>query len=430
MTSYSVKNDRVTRTVIAMVVLALALRLAAIPFRIGDLLDPARDHWAFGCEEGRIARSIAANEGFASPLFGKTGATSWTTPVYPYILAGVFRLFGIYTPSSAWMILGLNSLFSALTCIPIYFIARRGFGRDAAQCAGWIWVLFPYAIYLASGQIWGYCLDTLLMALVLWCSLAMSDAEPELTRWAAYGFLWGVAALTNAVILSTLPVLMWWIIWRRRRQGNPWRLATMTALAALVLTVAPWFARNYMVFGRFIPFRGTFWMIFWEGNTGDTSDLYPDWSNPAHNETEMAEYRRLGEMGYVEEKKQMSVEFIQRHPGLFLRLTVQRFVFTWTGFWSLRRDYLAGEPFAFANIGFCTTLTILMLAGMRRAYKLNQRAVVPVIAVLLVYPLVYYVTHPGVDYRHAIDPVVVVFLGVLAAARFAGSPTPVTAPSP
>jgi len=403
---------RTTWTILALVLLALAIRIAVIPFQIGELVDPARDHWNFGWEEGRIARSIATGKGFSSPLFGETGATSWSTPVYPCLLAGVFRLFGIYTYASAWVILCLNCLFSALTCIPIYFIAERSFGRTAALWAIWIWVFFPYAIYFASGEIWGTCLDTLVMALVLWCTLAM-DEEMNVLRWASYGLLWGLAALTNAVILSTLPFLLAWLAWRRHRRGTAWQLSTAVTVA--VLTVTPWLVRNYRAFGRFIPFRGTFWMVFWEGNTGDTSDLYPDWSNPAHNDTEMEQYRRLGEMGYVAEKQRMSRDFLHRYPCLFLRLTLMRFAFTWTGFWSLRADYLAGEPFWFANIGFRTTLTILMLAGMRRTYRLGRESIVPFALVLFSYPLVYYVTHPGMQYQLALDPLVVIFIGLLAA---------------
>ncbi len=148
-----------TRKFLIVVVVALALRIAVIPFLIGDVVDPARDHWDFGWEEGRIARSIAAGEGFSSPLFGQTGKTAWTTPLYPYLLAGVFRIFGIYSHASAWVILILNALFSALTCIPVYFVANRSFGPGAASWAIWIWAFHPYAIYLVSGRVWGFCLD-------------------------------------------------------------------------------------------------------------------------------------------------------------------------------------------------------------------------------------------------------------------------------
>jgi 4-amino-4-deoxy-L-arabinose transferase-like glycosyltransferase len=395
-----------------MVVLALAIRIAVIPFLIGDFTDPSRDHWHFGAEEGRIARSIAAGDGFSSPLFGKTGPTAWSAPVYPYLLARVFRIFGIFTNASAWAILILNCFFSALTCVPIYFITRCSFGHSAAIWAGWIWALFPYGIYFSAGYIWGHSLDAVMVALVLWCTIAMGD-ETRTLRWIGYGVLWGVAALTNPVILSTLPFLWGWQIWRRRRCGMKWSSRHAVAFLALALTVSPWFVRNYRTFGRFVPFRNQFWLVLWDGNTGDTSDLYPDWTNPAHNDTEMAKYRSLGELGYMRLKRQESLDLLRRYPGQFLWLTAKRIIFTWTGFWSLRPDYLAGEPFAFPNIGFCSSLSLLLLIGLRRAYRINKEAVVPLLLVLFSYPLVYYVTHPGMDQRHPLDPVCIVFLGVL-----------------
>src|ERR1700735_3367484 len=113
-----------------MVVVALALRLAVMTFLYAERTDPARDHWRCGGEAGRIARSIVQGEGFSNPLFGKTGPTAWLAPVYPYILAGIFKLLGVYSKASAIAALALDCLFSALTCIPIYFIASRHFGED------------------------------------------------------------------------------------------------------------------------------------------------------------------------------------------------------------------------------------------------------------------------------------------------------------
>ncbi len=404
---------RVRRAILFMILIAFLIRLAVIPFLLGDVLNPVRDHWDFGWEEGRIARSLAAGEGFSSPLFGKTGPTSWTTPIYPLLVAGVFKVCGTYTKGAAWTILALNSLFAALTCLPIYFVAKQCFSSRAALWAGWLWVFFPFSIFYAAGYVWGFCLDTLMMTLVLWYTLAM-ERRNGLGAWGSYGLLWGVAALTNPVILSTLPFLFGWLYFRRGARVR-WPSEFVTAALFLSLTVAPWLVRNYIVFDRFIPFRGTFWMIFWEGNTGDTSDLFPDWTNPAHNEKEMEEYRSRGEMGYVAEKKRLSLEFLRDHPGLCLRLTVRRFVYIWTGFWSLRADYLAGEPFAFWNIGISTILLILMLAGIRRAHCTETMNTIPLLAVLFCYPMVYYVAHAGTEYRHPIDPVVVIFIGVLIA---------------
>ena len=406
------------RFVLLIALLAFALRVAVIPFQLGDITNPPRDHWDFGWEEGRIARSIASGQGFSSPLFGNTGPTAWTCPVYPYLLAGVFRVFGIYSRASAWGILTLNCLFSALTCIPVFLIGQRCFGKSCAYWAAAIWALFPYAVYFASTYVWGMCLDALMLSVVVWVTLAM-EQETRLARWIAYGLVWGVAALTNAVILSTLPFLLGWLLWRRARSKSRWLLNSAVATLSLVLVASPWLFRNYKTFHRFIPFRGTFWMIFWEGNTGDTSDLFPDWTNPAHNDTEMEAYRQLGELGYVAQKKQASFDFLRRYPGLYLRLVAKRFVYTWTGFWSFRKDYLAAEPFTFPHIALTTTLTVLLLVGAWRAMHFNPDGTLPLLLVLASYPFVYYIAHSGAEYRHPIDPTCVVFIGYLASSAVA-----------
>jgi hypothetical protein len=133
-------SDR--RLLFVIVVVALALRLLTVVFTYHEQLDPRRDHWAFGWETGRVARSIALGEGFANPLFEKTGPTAWMTPVYPYIVAGVFKIFGIYTATSAIILLSLNGLCSALTCVPVFLIARETLSRKAAVWAAWGWAVF------------------------------------------------------------------------------------------------------------------------------------------------------------------------------------------------------------------------------------------------------------------------------------------------
>src|SRR5690349_19019080 len=116
-----------------MVLAALAVRLLVIPFVYREWLDPfVLEHWAFGL----IARSIALGHGFGSP-FADTGASALLPPVYSYLLAGIFKIFGIETKASILAALSLNSVFSALTCIPVYLLARDAFGERVAKWAGW-----------------------------------------------------------------------------------------------------------------------------------------------------------------------------------------------------------------------------------------------------------------------------------------------------
>src|SRR5215469_3731973 len=160
------RKKSVRKSLFWMVVVALAVRLVVIAFVYPERTDPARDHWRFGGESGRIARSIAQGEGFGNPLFGQTGPTAWLGPVFPYLLAGIFKSFGVYSKASTLVALALDSLFSALTCIPVYLIAWKHFGTRPAAWAGWIWALFPYAVYFSADFIWSTTLTTLLLSLV------------------------------------------------------------------------------------------------------------------------------------------------------------------------------------------------------------------------------------------------------------------------
>src|ERR1019366_6295747 len=82
---------------------------------------PGNDNFEFGWEMGRVARSIALGQDFSNPYEGNTGPTAWEPPLYPYLMGGVFKIFGIYTYASAWVLLSINSLFATLTCIPIFW---------------------------------------------------------------------------------------------------------------------------------------------------------------------------------------------------------------------------------------------------------------------------------------------------------------------
>ncbi|MBI3670556.1 MAG: hypothetical protein HY237_12335 [Acidobacteria bacterium] len=111
-----------------MVAAALLLRLPLIVALGTDHMDPAQDYFLFAHETGRLARSIASGQGFSSPLHGFTGPTAFQAPLFLFLLAGVFRLFGIYTDTSAFVILALNSFFSALTCLTVFYIGEKPLG--------------------------------------------------------------------------------------------------------------------------------------------------------------------------------------------------------------------------------------------------------------------------------------------------------------
>ncbi len=390
-----------------MFLVALAIRIAVSAVMVPEFLDPFRDHWHFGWEMGRIARSICEGRGFSSPFFDPSGPTAMLPPTYPYLVAACMRLFGGFTVATTIAVLTLNSVFASLTVIPIYFLAKRVLDERTAMVAGWAWVFFPYSIYLAGGRIYSDAL-TCLIASLLWLQTIRLEQSRAIRDWLVWGLLWGFAGLVSPVLLGPLPFLAIWLAARRSRAGLAWFWPGVLAACMLLAVLAPWTIRNYRAFGRLIPLRDGFWMEVHVGNNGDTSDVTPDSAHPTTSPMEYAQWRRLGEIGFMDAKKTEALSFIREHPGFFAWVTVRHVVNMWTGFWSLDPKFLADEPFHIPNVFFATAMTLLAVGGLRSAWLAGKGAAVfPLVLILVTFPMVYYITHSSMDYRHPLDPILV-----------------------
>lgn len=391
-----------------MVLVALIIRLAVSTALVFEFLDPFRNHWHFGWEMGQIGRSICEGHGFASPLFDPSGPTAMLPPAYPYLVAGCMKLFGGYTAASAMAILTLNSIFASLTVLPIYFLARRIFDERVAVIAGWSWVIFPYSIYLAGGRIYSDTLTCLVGSLLWLQTIRLKDSRAT-GDWLLWGALWGLGGLTSPALLGALPFLAVWLVVQRRKAKLAWFAPGVLAACVLLAVLTPWTLRNYHNFHRLIPLRDGFWMEVHVGYNGDTSDVTPDSAHPTTSAKEYAQWQRLGEIGYMDAKRAEALAFITQHPSFVARVTARHFVNTWTGFWSLDPNFLAQEPFHIPNMILTTTITLLLLGGLRFAWlEGKQQEILPLILILATYPMVYYITHPSMDYRHPIDPIIVI----------------------
>ena len=392
----------------AMVIVALAIRLVVMGFVYTDRLDPARDHWSFGWETGRVARSIATGQGFSSPYSEPTGPTTLLPPAYTYLVAGVFKLFGIYTAASALAMLALNNIFSSLTCLPVYFIARRVFGLTTAVWAGWIWAFFPYAITLANVTVWETTLTTLLFSLVVLATLHL-EGSTRFSAWLGYGALWGIAALTNPAVLSTLPFLGAWVWLRHWRRGENCTAVAGVASLAFLFVVGPWIWRCSQAYGRFVAFRGSLGLEVLVGNSDDTRTP-SDWKVlPGENPAEMEKLKRLGEPAYMAETQREAGELIVRQPLRFAELTLRRALFTWTGLWDFPPRWNLDDS-GLPNVLVYSFVSLSAFAGVGWAIHDRRDGVIALLIPLIFIPLPYYLTHADIRFRHPIDPGIVVFM--------------------
>src|SRR5262249_26479879 len=115
-----------------------------------DVLAPA----SFAQETGSIASALASGKGFSSPFLKETGPTAWLTPVYALLVAGIFKVFGIFTRASFFVVVLFNSLFSSGVCLAIFHAGKRVGGLSVASGAAWLWAIFPNAVMVPFEWVW------------------------------------------------------------------------------------------------------------------------------------------------------------------------------------------------------------------------------------------------------------------------------------
>jgi len=393
----------IPKSIVRIVILSFLVQVALIGLLREYRTRPIENHFAFGWEMGRVARSIAQGQGFSNPYDANTGPTAWEPPIYPYLMAGVFKLFGIYTYASAWVLLTINSLFAALTTIPIFWIASLTFDERVARWSACAWALNPYIWYWSIHWIWDTTLTPLLLALIFLAALELQEWR-GFTGWVIFGALWGIGALANPSMLAFLPFCGLWI-WRQRFKNRLPSLAGVALSSAIFfLVLSPWLVRNYEVFGRFVFIRDDFGLQFRLGNSKGAEGMLMAYLQPNLNKLELEKFQRLGELKYEAECKRIAFEWVRQHPKQFAIVSLRRFFYYWNG---VPKPTDSRAPWDFRNSLFLVW-SVLGIWGAGRAVRRKLRGAWLFAGLLLTYPTTYYFVFPHARYRHPIEPELVI----------------------
>jgi Dolichyl-phosphate-mannose-protein mannosyltransferase len=413
---------------------ALAVRLAYVMLAHSYRMRPYDDHFGFGWEMGRIARALVTGYGYADPFRGHTGPTTWVTPGYPLIIAGVFRLFGIFTPLSAWVLVAINCVLNALMVRTTWEIAARCFNTSVARWSAWIWALYPAAMQYAVKWIWEMSLTAFLFSWVLVLALrmrAVGGDEREgasVKRWVVFGLLWGLIALSNPSLLLFLPVCGLWILWgvllrtatnagaSRSRpllaltwgSFDQWRLQIVgVALASVVCLacIAPWVYRNWVVFHQFVPMRANLGAELYLGNGPGAIGLLMEYDHPFQDAAQLRLYSQMGEIKYAKLRGDMAKAVIRENPKHFLILCAKRVYYFWFSVPHPGDEGLIAEYGRSLNFQL-TSITGLL--GLALALKRHVPGAVLFAWAFLLLPLVYYAVTVHARFRHPLEPLIAI----------------------
>jgi 4-amino-4-deoxy-L-arabinose transferase-like glycosyltransferase len=390
---------RIRRSPFWIVTIALLLRVSWIVIGHTYRFKTTDNNFGFGWEMGRIGASLASGQGFSSPFGPQTGPTAWEPPLYPYLIAGVFKVFGIYSKASAFVLLTINSIFSALTCIPIFLIAKRIFSEKVAVGSAWAWALLPNVMFWCTRAVWETSLAALLLASIFWLTLTMEEREGW-RPWLQFGVLWGIAALSSTSLLSFLPAAGLWAWYHRARRGK--RSLAGVALASVVFfaCITPWLVRNEQTFGKFIFVRDNFGAELRLGNGPGADGSLMLYLDTTHDVYAMRQFQAMGELSYIAMRKKQAVDYIRADYVRFAGLSLKRFIYFWAGTPKETEPWWLSP----AKNSLFFASSALTFWGLGRALRLGKPGVGLLFWLILFLPAMYYFVYPGPRYRVPIEP--------------------------
>jgi 4-amino-4-deoxy-L-arabinose transferase-like glycosyltransferase len=243
------RNDSINRWYfVAVLSAALALRLGAGFWWQSRL--PEGEKFRFGDSEGywELARTIARDEPYQ---YGSLRYKVFRTPGYPLVLSPLFVLRD--EPPVIWGRV-LSAILGTAAVGAVAVLAWILFDQRTALVAGAIAAVYPEAIALGVFILSEAPFTPLmLLNLVAWTLAWRASSAKQMVVWAvAGGVCAGLATLMRPSWLLFVPFAGAIGIALGHKRGKHAQIAALM-LAALCMTMSPWWIRNYAVVGRFVP---------------------------------------------------------------------------------------------------------------------------------------------------------------------------------
>ncbi|HEX5244677.1 MAG TPA: hypothetical protein VFW23_15545 [Tepidisphaeraceae bacterium] len=250
--------NRRRNNLLILFVLAFLLRLGAVialhAWRHPDAI-----------EHKTIATSLVTGRGFAFNDFGYFGPSSFQSPTYPFLLAGMFEIFGVQTPAAYFAILVLNCLIGAAIVPLTWLLARMLRGSEAvAYVAAVLVMIWPTQIYA--------CTTAQAIALIAACVTGAmglfyySVRTRRLGPWIAFSIIGVLGALTEPAFLPPMACMGLLVLFWRGLPGSLRMRNAIILLGVTILMLGPWTLRNRRVHGAWVPVKSSFWVNTWKAN--------------------------------------------------------------------------------------------------------------------------------------------------------------------
>jgi hypothetical protein len=142
---------------------------------------------------------------------------------------------------------------------------------------------------------------------------------------AAWGLCGGLLAMINPIVAFAWGMLSLVVTIRHRS----WSRLPLAVLAA-ALTLAPWTVRNYLLFGRLIPVKSNLDYELYQSQCLLPDGLLQPQAFSVHPYVspgkERQEYKRVGEMAFLDQKRELFRQSVREDPLDFADRVASRFL--------------------------------------------------------------------------------------------------------
>ncbi|HVJ82569.1 MAG TPA: glycosyltransferase family 39 protein [Planctomycetia bacterium] len=372
------------------------------------------------------AWNLAQGRGYRGPspdVADQDHATAYRPPGPSFVMACVYAVAG-HRHDAARVV---NCLLGTASIWLLYLIGARTFGSLAATWAAAVYACYPLAV-MQSGELLSEPLGVFLFLWLVLTALRF-DAAPSWRSAVATGVVLALGLLTRPNYVFFAPLLLGWILIRGWGRPGIWRQAAIVCVAA-GLTIAPWAARNYGVFGKLIPFSTAGGSALLQGNNREIL-TNPRYAGYSIWDTELPEYREaLRSAGDEVERDRragaFAVEWLKANVDQWPALAWNKFARSWTP-WLTQNPSRAHQLLYAATWGPVLTLLALgFIPTLLNSFRRGDGGWIVHLAILHFVPTTV-IFFANIRYRAPVDPLcILVACAFLAPIWISRRPRPST----
>lgn len=339
-------------------------------------------------------------------------------PFYTIIVAGVYGLFGTESFSATLTLQMINALITSLAAIVIFVV---GFQLANIRTA-WISAIFVAinpTIFGYTHLIWDTSLFTFLVSLTVLFSIYLSYKK-EIFYWLLFGAWLGLVAMLNPSLTLCYPLLVLWSLIRMENRSKKMIVRGVTlAVLGWLIAITPWTMRNYHHFDRMIYIRSALMQELWLGvcpeAENDGSAVFTN-QFALKNSDVRNTIITIGEQAYIDECGDKAIESIKTEPLRFFKLIGIRTIDYWLGtVYSHTIKGAGGWPRSLSRMAvtvfLITELMILVACLLMR--RISRPDLKWLISMVILFSVVYCITHVQIRFRAPAEPIMAVILGIL-----------------